>query len=236
MLSQLRIGRFTSSEIHNLMKNGRGLAPSVATLSYIEEKRMEKRLGRSLNADLSTRPTVWGHVCEQRLNSLLDPLEYDYCSDQTLVHQEIIDWAGTPDFITADRVVDAKCPYTLKGFCQLADIAVARDVEALKTKKPEYYWQLISNAILTNKSKAELIAYCPYQNELQAIRELVENSDDSQNKYAWIYFAEDEDLPYLIEGRYYQNMYRFVFEVPATDKALLTDAVIKASEQLQEVA
>lgn len=236
MLSNIRVGRFTSSSIHFLMKKGRGGAPSVATQSYIEEKIMERKLGRTLNADLSSRPTVWGHALEKRLNTLLNMFEYNYCSDETVQHPEISSWVGTPDFVTSDRVVDAKCPYTLKSFCQLADIAIAGDVEKLKEDKPEYYWQLVSNSILTNRKNAELIVYCPYKSELQDIRDTTDSLEEGeQNKLAWIYFSEDEDLPYLVEGNYYKNMYKFVFEVPEIDKDALTSAVVEASKLLEVV-
>jgi hypothetical protein len=234
MLSNIRVGRFTSSSIHFLMKKGRGGAPSVATQSYIEEKIMERKLGRTLNADLSSRPTVWGHALEKRLNTLLNMFEYNYCSDETIQHPTIPSWVGTPDFITSDRVVDAKCPYTLKAFCQLADIAIAGDVLKLKEDKPEYYWQLVSNSILTKKVNAELIVYCPYKSELQDIRDTTEALEEGdQNKLAWIYFSDDEDLPYLVEGNYYKNLYKFVFEVPEIDKDALTSSVVEASKLLE---
>jgi hypothetical protein len=235
MLSELRVGKFTSSSIHNLMKKGRGGAPSVATATYIEEKIMEKRLGKQLNADVSSRPTIWGHVVEQKLYSLLDPFEYQYCSEETIVHPEISSWAGTPDFLTKEKVCDGKCPYTLKAFCQLADISIAHDVEKLKATKPEYYWQLVSNAILTGRKTAELITYCPYQSELASIREMVENYDENQVKYSWIYFSEDEDLPFLIEGGYYRNLYKLEFEVPQEDIVALTSAVVEAKNQLEVI-
>lgn len=232
MLNSSRIGRFTSSEIHNLMKNGRGDKRSVATDTYIEDKRIEKRLGRLLNADVSTRPMIWGHVCEQMVYKKLNELEYVYCSDETILHPSINCWAGTPDFVTINSVVDAKCPYTLKAFAQLADIAIAKDLEKFKTSKPEYYWQLVSNSILANKSHAELIVYCPLKSELPKIKELVDGFDGDQNKYAWIFFAEDDDLPYLIDGGYYENKYHFVFEVPQEDKDVLTERVIAAGKEL----
>lgn len=234
MLSEIRNGNFTSSTIHFLMKNGRGGKPSVQTDSYINEKRMERRLGRSLNADLSSRPTTWGHIVEERLYSLLDPFEYEYCSSKTIIHQTISSWVGTPDFITKEKVCDGKCPYTLKSFCELADIAIANDVEALKKNYPEYYWQLLSNSVLTEKNIAELIVYCPYKEELKFIQEICENHEDSQNKIAWIYFAEYEDLPHLIRGNYYNNMYKLTWEVNKDDINALTEAVLQASERLEE--
>lgn len=236
MLSKIRVGNFTSSSIHFLMKKGRGSAPSVATQTYIEEKIMERKLGRTLNADMSSRPTVWGHTLEKRLSVLLNMFEYNYCSDETIQHPTIPSWVGTPDFTTSDRVVDAKCPFTLKAFCELADIAIGGDYRDLRLYKPEYYWQLVSNSILTNKSKAELIAYCPYQSELQDIRDTTESVEEGeQNKLAWIYFSGDEDLPYLLEGNYYKNMYKFVFDVPKDDVEALSSAVVEASKLLEVV-
>lgn len=234
MLSNIRVGRFTSSNIHYLMKKGRGDKPSVATQTYLKEKLMERRLGRQLNADLSSRPTTWGHLVEKYVYSLIDPFEYEYCSDQTIQHPTIESWVGTPDFITKDRVVDAKCPYTLKAFCELADIAIAGDALRLKNDKPEYYWQLVSNAILTGKDKAELIVFCPYQSELSKLRELCENEEDSQTKLQWLYFSEDEDLPYLVEGNFYKNKSHFVFEISQEDKDALTEAVTVASSLLKD--
>ena len=39
--------------------------------------------------------------------------------------------------------------------------------ELLKENHPEYFWQLVSNAILMNVSFAELIVYMPYKDELE---------------------------------------------------------------------
>lgn len=232
MLSSVRVGRFTSSSIYLLMKKGRGNAMSAPAKNYIEEKKIELRLQRPLNSDTSSRPTIWGSALEMRLYSLLDPFEYQYCSSETLIHPEISTWAGTPDFLTKEKVADGKCPYTLKSYCQLADIIIAGDVEKLKTDKPEYYWQLISNAIITGKDQAELIIYCPYLSELDDIRNMLENSDEDQNKIAWIYFANNTDLPYLVDGGYYKNTYSITFKVDKQDKNDLTETVVNASKEL----
>lgn len=234
MLSNIRVGKITSSSIHYLMKKGRGNLPSVQTTTYLEEKLMEKRLGRSLDVEMSSRPTSWGTLIESRLYSLLDQFEYTYCSSDTLQHPEIEYWVGTPDFLTLDKVCDGKCPFTLKEFVRLADICISGDVEKLKTVKPEYYWQLVSNSILTGKKTAELIAYAPYLSELQSIREMTENLDEEiQNKAAWIFFSQDNDLPWLPDDGYYKNINKLSFEVSEEDKQALTDAVVVAGQVLE---
>jgi len=231
MLSEIRIGKFTSSKIHNLMipqlKNGN---QSKATLTYIEDVAIEKRLGRPLNSTSSARPLIWGNTLEARVAKMID-LEYEYCSDKTIAHPTIPTWVGTPDFLNEITVADAKCPYTVKSFAKLSDICLASDLNALKTEFPEYYWQLVSNAILAHKNRAELIVYCPYLSELEAIKEWISEADDfeDQNKNAWIYFAKNEALPYILDGGYYKNINRFSFDVPEEDKIRLTNAVLVSS-------
>ena len=64
---------------------------------------------------------------------------------------------------------------------------------------------------------------------------IIDTEEDilDQNKLAWIGFAMAEDLPHLIEGRHYKNLYKFVFEVPSEDKAALTETVKAASISLK---
>ncbi len=63
-------------------------------------------------------------------------------------------------------------------------------------------------------------------------RELASNYDGDANKVAWINFASDEDLPYLIREGKYKNIYIFNFEIPAEDKHFLETRVIQASKLL----
>ena len=60
-----RIGRFTSSQIWKLMTDGRsenGLgAPAI---TYIEEKRAERCLGRSIDLGAHSQALTWGKVME----------------------------------------------------------------------------------------------------------------------------------------------------------------------------
>ena len=60
-----RIGSFTSSEIYNLLKKDRsGKGFGVPALTYIEERNMARRLGRSLTTETNSRPTTWGKCLE----------------------------------------------------------------------------------------------------------------------------------------------------------------------------
>lgn len=234
-----RIGRFTSSGIHALMSVARdGQSFGKPALTYIEEKQMERRLGRSINTDTNSKPTSWGNLVEQRAFDLLG-LDYSLCSSDTLTHKEYGDiWSGSPDLVnsrTGDTVCDVKCPFTLKSFCLFADSKTIEEVRANHPDGEKYYWQLVSNAILTDSKFAELVVYCPYQNELEAIREMANNYNGDQNKVAWINWANDYDLPYLVDGGYYQNLNIIRFEVSQSDKELLTQKVLLAGELLTKL-
>lgn len=236
MLSNERIGKFTSSQVYRLMPKLRSGEPAASVKTYIEEVAIEARLGRILNSAASGRPCQWGHALEPRVAQMVE-FEYEYCSDKTIVHPEYSCWAGTPDLIGKDKVADIKCPYTMKSFVQLTDIVLAGDKEALKKDFPEYFWQLVSNAILTNKQEAELIVYCPLKSELESIRdELSERDDtDDQTELQWIFFAKDEALPYVIDGGYYKNLNRFPFSVDDADCAQLVNAILMGSSALKEL-
>lgn len=231
-----RIGNFTSSEIGKLMTKDRsGKGFGAPALAYIDEKNMERRLGRSISTEIGSRPTSWGNMVELQAFNLLG-LKYKPTSKETISHGTIPFWCGSPDGFYEDEngitVYDIKCPITLKSFCQLTDSKTIEDLRENHKEGDTYFWQLVSNAVLTNARFAELIVYCPYQEELDAIRELASNFDGNQNKIAWIGFAQDDDLPYLIKGNHYHNLNIIRFEVTAQMKAELTQRVMAAGEML----
>jgi len=222
-----RIGKFTSSEIWKLTKKDRsGKGFGQIALTYIEEKKFEKQLGRSLSVESDARPLQWGKLNEAKAFELLG-LEYTLTSDKTINHSSLSNWSGSPDGVKDGVVIDIKCPYTLKSFCQLYECYDKQTLIDYTTSGEAYYWQLVSNAILTDTNKAELIIYCPYQSELQSIRD---NADLEGIK--WISFASDDQLPYLIEGGYYKNIKVISLDIPNEDKQLLEDLTFKASVYL----
>jgi hypothetical protein len=209
--------------------------PGVAATSYIREANMERRLGRCLNNESNARPMVWGNLVEAVAFSKLD-FEYELVSQDSIVHNEYDFWCGTPDVTKEDTVGDIKCPMTLKSFCQLVDPIYdgLEGIDAMNRIREEhsdgekYYWQLVSNSILTKKPYAELIVFMPYQSELADIQRIAAEKDNCE----WIWFAQDGDLPYLIEGAYYKNINIIRFEVPEADKQMLTEYMMNAGKLL----
>jgi len=231
-----RLGNFTSSEIAALMSEGKA-KDSIGKpfYTYVKEKQRERRLGRSLNNDSSARPLTWGKLVEMKGFELLGT-EYGLYSDKTIIHPDCPFWSGSPDGIIHEEekvVFDLKCPYTLNSFCELAECKNIDEVRANHKDGEKYYFQLVSNAILTGCNWGELIVYCPYKSELESIKEMANNWDgDDQKKYAWIWFADDEELPYLIDGEYYPHLVKIRFPIPQSDKEALTERVKLAGELL----
>lgn len=233
-----RVANFTSSQIYRLCGFDRsGKQPGKPFFEYIAEKAMEHRLKRSLDSEVSSRITSWGKFVEQRVFNLLGT-DYNLCSTETIKHPDILHWSGSPDGLKFGPdekpmvVYDIKCPSSLKSFCELVDGCDITKIRDTHKDGDKYYWQLVSNAILTGVTKAELIVYVPYQRELAEIREETSNYEGDQNKIAWINWAQDEDLPFLIEGAHYKNINIISFDVPSIDIDFLTERVKQASAEL----
>lgn len=231
-----RRGNFTSSEVVALTKFAKdGKSFGAPAITYIEEKNMERRLGRSIDSESNAKPLVWGKLLEGYWFELLG-LEYTLSSTETDVHPTIKCWSGSKDGIKTDTVIDIKSPITLKSFCQLVDplyngligMDAMNAVRESHKDGEKYYWQLVSNSILNNTRYAELIVGVPYQSEIPAVKLL---ADGNPNCY-WIAMAEEDELPFIPDGGYYKNLNIIRFEVPREDKEFLTNQVIKASKML----
>lgn len=235
----LRIANFTSSEIVALTKKDKkGTGFGAPALTYIEETNMERLLGRSLTTEVDARATSWGKLQEPRVFDKLG-LEYKLSSQETIAHPTIPFWVGSPDGSKINTTADFKAPLTLKSFCQLVQPLYEglNGMEAMNRVREDhkdgekFYWQIVSNAILQGNDFGELIGYMPYFSELEEIR-IMARTHEQKKKYQWVDYASDDELPYLLDGGYYQNLNIIRFEIPAADKKFLTDCVLKASEML----
>lgn len=232
-MDKVRVGNFTSSEIGLLMKEGKVKGSfGVPALTYIEQKNIERRLGRSLESESNARPLIWGKLMEGRVFDLLG-LEYSLCSQETIKHPDCNFWYGSTDGMKHEEpkaVIDIKCPHTLLSFVQLVECSTVEELIDKHKDGEKYFWQLVSNAILTDSDFAELIVYMPYQSELEAIRTMVEGVKDA----GWIWSASDEELPYLPDGGHYKNINILRFKVGKDVKQMLTERVVEASKFLIE--
>lgn len=223
-----RAGNFTSSQIWKLMTNDRsGKGIGARGLTYIAEKKMEARLGRQLEKETVARSATWGTFVQHRVTNTLLDMGCKPTKDIRRTHPIIKNWTGSEDYLRSDAVGEVKC-FELKNFCITHDAARA-GYEILKKACPETFWQLISNAILNNMSKAELCLYVPYKKELNEIREEAKMSADETVK--WLAFnVNDDQLPYLMEGKYYKNLTTFSFDIDPADIEALTARIKMANK------
>lgn len=228
-----RIANFTSSQMWKLMKNdktGKGIgAPGLA---YIEEKRLEMRLGRSVDVETYSKTTAWGTLIQYRVFDML-PFGYEFVGNKTYLHPSVTNWSGSPDLIVPKKKVgDIKCYYP-KNFASTADVLMKQDVALFREECPEEYWQLVSNAIINKVPVAEAVLYMPYYSELEEIREFASNYE-GEDQWHYRFIAEEPSscLPYLPDGGHYQNLVRFEFEVPKEDIDALTARVLQAKKLL----
>lgn len=250
--NKLRHGNFTSSKIAALNATGKQAEGfGVGAITYIAEKRMERLLGRSLTDEVDARPLTWGKVLEKRVFDLLG-LDYTYSSTETDQHPRVDFWTGSKDGTheatnpNERAIMDIKCPFTLKSFVQLVLPLYCglQGIEAMNAIRngftqndvnyeahkqgDKFYWQLVSNACINKTNYAELIVYMPYESELSAVKTLAEDAPNG----SWIFFALENELPYLNDGGYFKNLNIIRFEVPEADKALLEANVLKAGKLL----
>jgi len=239
-MDAIRNGNFTSSEVFRLFKPGKGKGNySVDAETYIEECNRERRLMRSIEIESDARPLLWGKACEPIAFNRL-PLDYTLCSDQTIQHPTIPCLVGTPDATTEIVLGEVKCPMTLTSFCQMVDPWYDEKtntwydgltIEALRGGHKDgnkFYYQSLSNAILTGKSKAQLIIFVPYEDELEEIRQSIEGNP----KYYWLWMSEKEQLPYLIKGAHYKNINLIEFDIFDRDVSIFENRVKECGEKL----
>lgn len=228
-----RIGRFTSSEIYRLTSSGvKKDSYGAPFYTYVQEKKYEKKMGVSLNVDSYSRAGAWGQFLEKRVARLLG---IELISTSTILHPTISCWAGTPDIMGADWVGDIKCYYP-SGFASFYEALSENSIEVLKKEHKKEYWQLVSNAILTKKTKIRSIVYLPYLSDLEEIRqEVMDYEGDDIWKYRFIHEEKDSVLPHQSDLSAYKDLEQFEFIVPVEDIGFLEDRVKKAQEELEKM-
>ena len=248
-----RIGRFTSSNIYKLIpygsvpmtpeelidykvlfpksrkKNRDGGFSSLGE-TYIKEKKLERRMGATLDTNAYSQSAAWGLACETVIFSHLG-LDYKMQSQDTFSHKELGEyWSGSVDLTVPNvKVAEIKC-YQRKNFGFYADCLMQKDVDLLREDFPKEYWQIVSNSIIHNVDKGEAILFMPYESEMDDLREMI--TETWQTRF--IFEKENWELPCLPDGGYYQNIYIFEFEIPQKDKDLLISRVNEAIIELKK--
>ena len=156
----LRLSKFSSSELHKLMSEGRDSDQifSKTGMTYIYQKAGEALSGE-LSEMVSSRAIDWGHA-----NESFAVAEFQGRHHQTVetgTFYTIGDlFCGTPDGETPTHILEVKCPY--QGGNHIENFLI-RDNESFKKIRPEYYWQLQANMWISGKSHGIFLSYDPRQ-------------------------------------------------------------------------
>lgn len=224
----MRLGRFSSSGVHKLMKSGRRKTDffSETALTYIREKRMEVIVGREFRQTTDARATAWGTHVEQYVLQKLNLKK----PERVTLHN--LNLTGEADFLRSEAgekhvVGDVKCPWTLSSFALMYEI---KDEQGLKAQKPEYYWQLISNSILYRADYCELIVFVPRYHEIEDI--VAMNPPDDNGNYYFLTQGHWEQFPYIDDFATAEVPHIISFIPPAEDVELLANKLEKANELL----
>lgn len=230
--AEMHCGNFSSSDIVRLT------GTKKVRETYIKEKNLERKLGRVLKSDFSSKDTSWGHLIEYWVLRKKLGIEYSLNSLETIGHPSVIGWVGSPDAMkhnTKKRVCDVK-GLALKAFCEMVDAFEKGGIDEVRNQcdsGEKFYQQLVSNGCITGVADGELILACPFKSELDEIRNLAINYDGPEpGRFKWIAFAADEELNYLPDGGHYKNLNVFEFPLPSRDRMSLHEKVVEAVKEL----
>lgn len=259
--NKLRVGNFTSSEIHKLVKLGKRkmtdkelaeykkLFPKSratttecmnefqeAGVTYIEKKANERRMGKSFDVGAYSQSLAWGEIMEMFVFAELG-IEYKPVSAGTVLHKTLKGWAGTCDSEKHKKgkpfaASEIKC-YWPENFAKYVNVILKKDVDLLRSEFPKEYWQIVSNACILGLDHGEAICFMPYEKQMDEIRDVISSLDSPhQWRYRFVVELENWQLPVLPNKGYYKSLNKFEFEIPKADKLFLTERVINANKEV----
>jgi hypothetical protein len=190
-----RLGRFTSSEIHKLLKSGRA-KDSVfgdAAMTYIHEVVAEILTGGAEEA--TSKAMEWGLLQEPsaiRAYRKRTGEKVEYYGTENPVFIEHGEYAGgSPDGVTDTHLLEVKCPF--RSVNHIENLTL--DAGTFPDKRPEYYAQVQFNMFLTKRDNAHFISYDPRvacEDQQLCIIEMPLNAGFIENLLARIALAEQE--------------------------------------------
>lgn len=258
LLSNVRVGNPTSSEIVALTTNGRTKDSfGIPFYTYVDECIMERFFKHKLENEVDVKAFSWGKMCEVIVHDLL-PMDYVMQSEETFRHNEIPEWHGTPDGAkdlnitfegngyfkgTAETITDTKCPLTRKGFYNLVKRLYNFDGVNV-TKKKEIDGNEIIQKIRSDSKEGEKYYWQLVSNacilkakfaELIVFMpyyedlEAIKEYNRSLDEPHWlIERAKEGELPYIYKESGIENLNIIRFEVPQVDKDFLESRVLSA--------
>lgn len=227
----IRNGNFTSSQAYRIIAGGKVMH------TYIDERNMEREIGRSLSIDGGSHATSWGDFMEivvfKKLVYELMEMDYQLVSDQTTQSETMPFWVGSPDLEIPLKLISEVKGYQPKNWYSFTKALMTCDPEYIKATHPQEYWQALSNGMIKKTPEVEMISYMPYLSDLPGIMDIVDNYDgEDQWKYKFISDGTEETLPWIPDGGKFKDLTRFKFEPPVNDRIQLVTAMMEAGKHL----
>ena len=162
-----RLGKFTSSEIHNITYPS-GL--TEGSINYIRRKVGEELTGKSSRGEIETDATRWGAFYEaEAINKFGVQNGLEFVIVQQLVSEPDSRFGGTPDGLIVLRespdkteyeveTVEVKCPPTFDAYIGLFECDTPADV---KKENRIYYWQVLDQILICEAKRGHFVIYHP---------------------------------------------------------------------------
>lgn len=204
-----RLGKVTSSSIWNLIvepkektKKDAGELSSTSK-EYIMSKVAERLTG--ISRSFQNDATAFGLEQEAHAISFYE-IKTGYQVEEAGYIEAVEGWyGGTPDGLIPEYngIIQVKCPYDYKNHLSFL---MLDSVEVFKAKHREYYWQCVSDMLVTGADWCDFVSYCPdmpHNYKMFNIR-LLRNADDinllsTKISEAYIFF---NNIISKLEGRY----------------------------------
>ncbi len=264
LLSNVRVGNPTSSEIVALTTNGRTKDSFGAPFyTYVDECIMERFFKHKLENETDVKAFSWGKMCEVIVHDLL-PNDYVMQSEETFKHNYIPEWHGTPDGAkglnitfkgngyfkgNAETITDTKCPLTRKGFYNLIKRLYNFDGITV-TKKQNVNGNEIIEMIRNDSKEGEKYYWQLVSNAcilgakyaelivfmpyFEDLETIKEYNRTLAEPYWLIERAKEGELPYIYKETGIENMNIIRFEVSEVDKNFLESRVVYAIDLINK--
>ena len=150
---KIRIGKFTSFEIHRLIHTK---TLTDTNWKYITEKVAENLTGET--KEFTNEATAWGIEKEpEAANAFALKTGMILSKCGFTIKSEY--YGGSPDrLIEEDGLVEIKCPFNSANHTKHCLIKSEKE---FKSECKEYYWQIQSNLNVTDRSYAFFVSYDP---------------------------------------------------------------------------
>ena len=150
----MRKGKITSSEISKIIGQEGKLSETAKT--YLLEKVTELLGGAKASAVGAALD--WGTDLEPEAISFYEEKYNQQVNKASFVPYGAY-YGGSPDgLIGTEGIIEVKCPFNSSTHFKHGLITTA---EEYKKIKPEYYWQCVSNMLVTNTQWCDFISYDP---------------------------------------------------------------------------